>query len=247
MTKATAYQRCLGYIGAQVQPGRRPEPTPTVEGWRAVTISRQAGCGAHAMAEELVEKLQRGTRPAGERPWTIFDKNLVERVLEDHDLPSRLAAFMPEDRVSGIADALDELFGLHPPAWTLVRKTADTILHLATLGNVVLIGRGANVITQSLPQVFHVRLVGSLEHRIERAQEQGELTRDEALRYVHDQDVGRARYLKKYYGVDSADALLYHLVVNTDALSSVDVASIVGTAMRETTPAPGREPARVGR
>ena len=39
-----------------------------------------------------------GQVPAGAPPWTIFDRNLVERVLEDHDLPARLAKFMPEDR-----------------------------------------------------------------------------------------------------------------------------------------------------
>ena len=80
----------------------------------------------------------------------------MEKVLEDHSLPNRLARFMPEDRISEISDTMDELFGLHPPSWTLVRQTADTILHLAELGNVIVIGRGAAVITRKLDYVFNV-------------------------------------------------------------------------------------------
>src|SRR5690348_9339267 len=74
---------------------------------RAVTISRQAGSGAHLIATQLAEYLQ--ARAAKESPpWTVFDRNLVEKVLEDHSLPKRLAQFMPEDRISEMADTLDE-------------------------------------------------------------------------------------------------------------------------------------------
>jgi hypothetical protein len=43
---------------------------------------------------------------------------------------------MPEDRVSDLTDLIDEMFGLHPPFWTLVNQTAETILRLAEQGNV---------------------------------------------------------------------------------------------------------------
>jgi hypothetical protein len=77
----------------------------------------------------------------------VFDRNLVDKVLEDHDLPAQLARFMPEDRASELSNIMDGLFGLHPHSETLVRKTAETILHLAELGNVVVIGRGSNIVT----------------------------------------------------------------------------------------------------
>ena len=88
------------------------------------------------MAQELVGRLQ-ARDPKASPPWTVFDRNLVAEVLQEHHLPERLAGSMPEDRVSEIADTLDELFGLRPSSWTLVRKTADTILHLAEIGNVI--------------------------------------------------------------------------------------------------------------
>ena len=82
--------------------------------------------------------------PPSQLPWMVFDRNLVEQVLEDHHLPNHLARLMPEDRVSDLTDMLHQMFGFHPPFWTLVHQTSETILRLANQGNVILIGRGAN-------------------------------------------------------------------------------------------------------
>jgi Cytidylate kinase-like family len=172
----------------------------------------------------LVDILQ-AQAPEERYPWAVFDRNLVEKVLNDHNLPGGLAKFMPEDRISEVSDIMDELFGLHPPSWTLVRETADTILHLAELGNVILIGRGASIITSKLDYVFHVRLVGSLEHRVKRMQESEHLNSSKsAMELIQREDLGRRRYLKKYFDRDIDDPLLYHLVINTDLLSCDEAA-----------------------
>ena len=196
----------------------------------AVTISRQTGSGGHVVAERLAEYLQAAS-PKQVCPWTVFDRNLVEKVLEQHHLPESLARFMAEDRISEIADTMDELFGLHPPSWTLVRQTADTILHLAELGNVILLGRGANVITARLPYVFNVRLVGSLARRIQRLEADAGLTTRAARAFIELEDRGRRRYLKKYFDKDISDPLLYHLVLNTDLVSCEQAARIIGNAV----------------
>lgn len=228
--EAEGLQRYLESVKYRSQPLWMPPSHPSRIQRRVVTISRQAGSGAHVVAEELVSTLQARARP-GAAPWTVFDRNLVERVLKDHELPERLAEFMPEDRVSGIADTLDELFGVHPLSWTLVRKTADTILRLAELGNVVLIGRGATVITGKLEYVFRVRLVGSVERRVEHVQEYLHLDRVEAAEYVRKQDQGRKRYVKKYYAKDIEDPLLYHVVINTDRVPYSEAGRMIADAV----------------
>jgi cytidylate kinase len=227
MNAQLGLERCRAFINCQVQPalgGRNGEKR------LAVTISRQTGSGGHVVAERLAEYL-RVAFPRGDCPWTVFDRNLVEEVLEQHHLPHRLARFMAEDRISEIADTMDELFGLHPPSWTLVRQTADTILHLAELGNVILLGRGANVITARLNYVFHARLVGSLEKRVDRLQEVSKLSAKAARAFIESEDRGRRRYLKKYFGKDIDDPLLYHLTVNTDLVSYEQAARMIGNAV----------------
>jgi cytidylate kinase len=81
---------------------------------------------------------------------------------------------------------------------------------------VVIVGRAANIVTSKLPDVLHVRLTGSLEHRTERLMASQGLTRKAALAYIEREDTGRRRYLKKYFGVKNDAPLLYHLVINTD-------------------------------
>src|SRR5215471_4576882 len=118
MNSATGLDKCLNFINCHLQtPKSRPQP-PEPGKFRAVTISRQAGSGGHSVAEKLAQYLQAG-EPMLATPWLIFDRNLVEKVLEDHKLPVRLAKFMLEDRVSEVTDTMDELFGLHPPSWIL--------------------------------------------------------------------------------------------------------------------------------
>jgi cytidylate kinase len=201
-----------------------------------VTISRQAGCDAHIVADAIVARL----RPHARRdssPWTVFDRDLVDRVLEEHGLPARLADYMPEDSVSGVTDTVDEFLGIHPSTAVLVRRTAATIRGLAGVGNAVIIGRAANVVTAGASNAFHVRLVGSFDRRVRRVEEQEHLTRTDATERVRRIDAGRRRYLKKYYGEDIDDPLLYDVVVNVDRASVDEIAALVADAALRRMPA----------
>jgi len=225
-------ERCFSFINCQLQPAARAVPRAANGSCRtAVTISRQAGCGALVVAGKLAARLQAHAQ-RGAPPWTVFDRNLIEKVLEDHNLPARLAKYLPEDRMTQLQDITDELFGLHPPSWTIVRLTAETMLRLAELGSVILIGRGANVVTAKLSNVFHVRLVAPLEKRIEHAHEFYEMSRKAARQFCLRQDLGRKRYLKKYFNAEVEDPLLYHLTLNTGLVSYEQAARMIADAVR---------------
>ncbi len=215
---------CVSFINSQAGPGARGESASAPRPF--VTISRQAGSGAHSVAELLVDYL-RAHDPAAPHPWTVFDRNLVETVLADHHLPKRLEKYMPEDRVTEIADIMDELFGLHPSSWTLAHKTSETMLRLAELGNCILIGRGAPAVTAKLPHGLHVRLIGSRERRVERMQRLEHWSRKEAEAWVAKEDLGRRRFVKKYFNESVDDPLLYHLILNTDFFSMEEGARII--------------------
>jgi len=197
----------------------------------SITISRMTGSGGRAIASKLAEYLQ--ARVPVDCHWTVFDRTLIERTLEDHHLPKRMAEYMPENHKSAVTDVVEELFGLHPSSWTMVRQTSETILRLARMGHVILVGRGANVVTSKLENVYHVRLVGSLGKRTERVQEVFALDRHQALDFIRKEDRGRKRYLKDHFGEDIDDPLLYHLVINTDRMTYDDAARIIGREVIE--------------
>src|SRR5262245_18529365 len=148
----TGLEKCVPLINSEMLFEARPPPGLGITPRPVVMIARQSGCGAQGVAEKLAAYLE---APAQESswPWKVFDSNLVRKVLADHKLPRRFARFMSEDRASELSDTMDELLGMHPLAWTLVRHTTETILQLAHRGNVILIGRGANVVTKNLPGV----------------------------------------------------------------------------------------------
>jgi cytidylate kinase len=162
----------------------------------------------------------------------VFDRNLMEKVLEEHQLPTYLASSFPEDRISAMEDTLQDIFGLHPPQETIVRQTAETIMGLAELGNAILIGRGGSIITAKMPRVLHVRLVAPLELRIARISESRGITADQARAFCLEEDEGRKRYVRKYFKADINDPAHYHLVINTGNIPCDLAAQLLEEALR---------------
>lgn len=236
MKIATHADQCLSFISCQMSPEtkRRLSTHPIT-----ITLSRQTGSGAREIAAELAKFLQdRAEEPCH---WTVLDKTLVEKVIEEHRLPMEIAKFMPEDRVSAIQDMVEEMLGLHPSSRTLWQQTSETILHLAAIGHVILIGRAANVITREMNNVFHVRLVAPLECRVQQIMARHQLDHPAALKFVHHQDRGRKRYLKSHFHTDINDPLQYDLMINTARLPQRIVAELIGEAVlqwQKTLPSP---------
>jgi cytidylate kinase len=231
MNTISSFDKCLTFIGTQLESKKTTLRKGQLERLEpSITISRQAGAWGMPIAEHLAEYLQ-AYGPKTQRPWTVFDKNLVEQILTDHKLPREIARYMPEDRVSQISYMVEEMLGLHPSSWTLLRQTTETILHLAEIGNVIIVGRGANVITSKSPNVFHVRLVGTEEQRVKLIQETFKLGVQEAWQAMRKEDRARRRFLKKHFGKDIDDPLLYHLVINTDRVAYEEATRLIGDAV----------------
>ena len=93
MIETAGLEHCLSFINCQLRDGGKSGASAPGGVRRAVTISRQAGCGALVVAEKLAHYLQEHS-PKDECPWTVFDRNLMDKVLEDHNLPVRLARFL---------------------------------------------------------------------------------------------------------------------------------------------------------
>lgn len=225
----TSLERCVSFINSQTISSARGASDIKLR--RAVTISRQAGCGAAEMAGTLAKYLQKHWPPRPGVSWTVFDRNLMEKVMEDHDLPASLAHILVEDHVSEFEDALAELFHMRPNTRTIVKQSAETMLQLANCGSVILIGRAGHIITASLPHVLHVRLVASLEDRIERICRADNKSPAEAREFCIREEAARARYVKTYFKSDIKDPLQYHLVINTSRTGCENAGRLIGDAV----------------
>jgi len=220
--------RCLSFINTQTTPAT---PTGVPVGLRrAVTINEQAGCGAGFIAEKLANYLQEHAPEPGVK-WTIFDRQLMAKVLEDHKLPGALAKFFPEDRTPAVQNLLADIFNVLPSENKMLKLLAETVFHLAELGNVIIVGRGANIVTARLPRVLHVRLVAQLEDRIQRVCQEYNKTPEEARRYCLEEDPARTRYMKTYFKTEINDPMNYHLAINTSRFDGESTARMIGEAL----------------
>ena len=193
-----------------------------------VTLSRQAGAGAETVAHLLAEKLN-ADLPQDAQPWTVFDKNLIGKVLEDADLPQEIAKHVREDKDTTVQALVGELLGLHPSMWTIFHHTSDTILKLARLGRCIIVGRGAEIITAKLKSGVHARLVAPETVRLAHLQTHFGMDDKAATKYLHEHDEGRRRYLKTNFEKNIEDPLLYHATLNTGLLTYEQTANLLAS------------------
>lgn len=192
----------------------------------AITITRSTGSGALAIADQLAGYLSNRDSIPG--VWTVLDRELVQRVREDHQIPARIESFFPEDRVGGLDSVIGELLGAHPPLSTMLRQTTETVRRLCRMGRVIIVGRGANLMAAGMPNVLHVRLVGSLARRRDRVMRELGMGQKEAEVYIGEVDEARAAYVRQHFGRSVGDPLYYHLVINTDGFDDDEVVRMIG-------------------
>ena len=183
------------YLGAQGLPAPMVPSVPKP----AITISRQTGAGAMTVAGLVAEQLDKECPGEPPCPWVVFDRNLASEILKDHNLSAKIERFMPEDTKFPLTDALEALLSLHPINWTLKEYAKETIRKLVMKGNVIVVGRGAAIVTASLPRTLHVRLVAPFDFRVQHFAEFYQTTAEKAIHLVRERDAGRRRYVKKLF------------------------------------------------
>jgi len=223
-----AYEKSKRYIESHTEKDEKFFAKREI--YPCITVSRQTGAGSKPVCEKLIQIMDDYSEPEGVK-WAYFDRNLIEKVLEDHNLPKQISEFMHEGKYKHLNAVVYELLGLKPSEWTIIQKTTDTILQLARMGNVVIVGRGANIITSKLKNTFHVRLIASLEKRVEHIKSLMNMSEKEALNYIKKEDENRKQFIKSYFHADVDDPLLYHMTVNTDLLTHKGTSYLVAEAV----------------
>lgn len=126
-----------------------------------ITISRTYGCEGYPLALQLERTL---TQRTGET-WIVHDKALLERVSRDEQLSMALL-----ERLGDRSRAIDSIGFLVPGYLSqdeAFRRIPKHIHQIARTGNAIIVGRGATIITQGLPNCYHFRLDASFEFRVE--------------------------------------------------------------------------------
>lgn len=113
------------------------------------------------------------------------------------------------------------------------------IRELAEAGNVVILGRGSQIILSDMPGALHVLCMAPLQLRCQRLAERDGIALEEAAKRAAESDRARAAFYRKFWKVDVEDPRLYDITIDTSRLSYPAAAEAVAAAVRCKAAPPG--------
>jgi len=180
-----------------------------------VTISRQAGAGGHTLAKFLLETMNRETDEDLFHGWQIFDQQLYDLLAQDEQLKASLESLLSEEYRSQVQTFVAGIFGRQLDQNIVMTKMFEAIRSLATVGKVIIVGRGGSQATRKLDLGVHVRLIAPEPARVRHLSTLIGQNEEEAKQRMRKQDADRARLVKNHFQVDIGDPLLYDVTWNT--------------------------------
>ncbi len=191
-----------------------------------ITLARELGSRGDDVAVAVAEALQ----------LRLVGRELINQAAR--------AAGVPEVALAEI-DELG-LLGLKPDrkALQLYRATVERVIReQAERGDVLLVGRGGQVVLAGRPGVLHVRIIAPLAARIRCVQERCHISAEAAAARVAASDRARAAFLRRHYGVRWDDPCLYDLIINMAHLTVAGAAALICQAAQQMPPSTGEDAA----
>ena len=198
--------------------------------FRLITIEREYGCGAAAIAATLADQLG----------WKLWDQLLTEEIARlanvdpsavmrcDERMDSRLHRLAKSfwrgsyERNSGALGS--QVFDTD----RMISMMQETMNKIGREGNAVVVGRGAPYLLRENPDAFHVFLYAPRSEKIRRTVAGGHTEEDAADR-VDSVDRERSVYVKHYFNADWPTRSLYHVMLNTAVGNDPVVQTILDT------------------
>jgi len=197
-----------------LKPDSLPKPT--------ITISREFGCEAFPVSEELLKLVQEMT---GEQ-WVLVDKALLTAVAKEH----RVA----EDIFHDLGQKprwLDEMFATLSTNWKseagYYQLLCNQIASIAMTGNAIFVGLGAAIITKSLKNCYHFRLVADQEFKVRSISRRLSISRQEAELIIDERQKERDRIISKLLDANPHDPLYYHMIFNNTKVRNSRIARTI--------------------
>ncbi len=170
-----------------------------------ITISRELGAGETTIAPALAARLG----------WRVADQSILNREAEITGISLPHAAHWDEHDPTFV----ERLHRQGPEFAAFLKTSRQVMQELAAEGNVVIVGRGGNLLLRGYPDALHMRFIADMPFRIKRVMEVRWVTEQNAREIIAKSDRNKAAYFRHIFQVDWADPRLYDLVIRTDAVS----------------------------
>ncbi|HHX76902.1 MAG TPA: hypothetical protein GX697_00920 [Firmicutes bacterium] len=177
-----------------------------------ITISREFGSGGEAIAGRVAEEL--GFLLVNKK--TIID-GLAAYGIKEPDLVGT-EKIAPKRKSDGFKQYTEALHNF--------------LYNLAIKENLVIIGRGGNILFQDFIVSFHVKIVAPKKVKLKRIMKAHHLKREGALKLLEEQDKNKEEYLKKVFQHEINNIYKYDLIINTANITFEDASQIILAAFQ---------------
>ncbi len=202
-----------------------------LETYPFVAISREFGCEALPLAQQLVQTLNERGHPS--IPWVSYDRELLDKVAEELHMQRDVLDMLDGERRDEMSELFDNIINRKVADAVVVRKLAELIRTLAIHGHAVLVGRGSWFVTQDLRNGLHIRLVAPREWRIHTIAASRNLSIQEARKVVAEGEKQRNHYLNTFFVLDPEFPFHHDLVIDNSRFNLVQIVAIVFAALSE--------------
>jgi cytidylate kinase len=175
-----------------------------------ITISRGTFSGGKEVAEKLGFKLG----------YPCISKEIVLDAVEEFGVPEeKLIAAMEKPPKSWLQSPERRITHLNYVRYAFLKRARkdDLVYH----------GYAGHLLIGDITHVIRVRVIASMEYRINAAIERENLSRKEAISMIKKLDKQSINWTRFLYGVDWQDPSLYDIVMNLDRISVEGAADII--------------------
>jgi cytidylate kinase len=199
---------------------------PQTEDGPVITISRQTGCDARQVAENIVDNLN---RKVGTTKWKWVDKDIIYAIAKELNTDTqRVENFYKGIELSNMSEMIMAFSGGFVSDLRVKKAIKDVILSICKEGYIVLVGRGGVSIARDIVDSLHVRLIAPFYWRVENIIKKKEVDIETAEEYVVDTDEKRFNLIttfleKKLLNID----YLFDTTINRQSFNIIETADII--------------------
>ena len=195
-----------------------------------ITISREYGCGATAVADAIAAELNRYEKTD---IWHAYDKELIEKIQADHHISQALIETIDTRKREEIGEFWRSVLTDYPPQVSVYQKLVQTVRSLCLHGRSIIVGRAGVMITRNMKYGIHLRMVAPLAYRIQRCMEVNHIKdRLEAERLVEKKDKARHDFMTQYLKFDARNPASYDITFNVARITPAEIASTLHCVLR---------------
>jgi cytidylate kinase len=177
-----------------------------------ITISRQYGAGTSEVAKMLSNRLG----------FRVIEEELLSMAAERSGLDIAKIERVYEQRPS-----FQDLRVYKEQSEKYITAVDVTLNELARQGNVIIVGRGANLALLTHRNVFNLRLVADFAIRVKRVMEREKISEADVRRRITEADYAREAYYRYLYNVMPDDPAIYDVVLNTSRVTLEEAAAMI--------------------